>query len=102
MTKVATRFPDFNQLFPKGRAIQSSAIREILKVTGASGSHFRWRLAFIGDVPVTEMLSAFDRVLTAKGREALQYSTTEGICPFARMDRRARQTPTRRSRRMKC
>ena len=40
------------------------------------------RRAGSNESPVSEMLSAFDRVLTAKGREALQYSTTEGFAPL--------------------
>lgn len=76
--------PDFNQLFSaRARAIQSSAIREILKVTERPEViSFAGGLPSSATFPVTEMLAAFDRVLTAKGKEALQYSTTEGFAPL--------------------
>lgn len=76
--------PDFNQLFSeRARAIQSSAIREILKVTERPEViSFAGGLPSSATFPVVEMLAAFDRVLTAKGREALQYSTTEGFAPL--------------------
>ena len=76
--------PDFNLLFSeRARAIQSSAIREILKVTERPEViSFAGGLPSSATFPVDEMLSAFDRVLTAKGREALQYSTTEGFAPL--------------------
>ena len=79
-----TASPDFNQLFSeRARAIQSSAIREILKVTERPEViSFAGGLPSSATFPVVEMLAAFDRVLTAKGREALQYSTTEGYAPL--------------------
>ena len=79
-----TASPDFNQLFSeRARAIQSSAIREILKVTERPEViSFAGGLPSSATFPVVEMMAAFDRVLTAKGREALQYSTTEGFAPL--------------------
>lgn len=76
--------PDFNRLFSqRARAIQSSAIREILKVTERPEV-----ISFAGGLPspltfpTEAMRVALDRVLTANGREALQYSTTEGYAPL--------------------
>lgn len=76
--------PDFNRLFSaRARAIQSSAIREILKVTERPEV-----ISFAGGLPspltfpVDAMRASLDRVLAANGREALQYSTTEGYAPL--------------------
>ncbi len=76
--------PDFNQLFSeRARAIQSSAIREILKVTERPEViSFAGGLPAPATFPVQEMRAALDKVLTTKGREALQYSTTEGFAPL--------------------
>jgi 2-aminoadipate transaminase len=75
---------DFNAMFSeRARAIESSAIREILKVTERPEV-----ISFAGGLPapvtfpVEEMRASLDRVLTANGREALQYSTTEGFAPL--------------------
>ena len=80
----ALRSPDFNTLFSqRARAIQSSAIREILKVTERPEV-----ISFAGGLPSSEtfpierMRASLDRVLSANGREALQYSTTEGYAPL--------------------
>jgi 2-aminoadipate transaminase len=76
--------PDFNRLFSaRARAIQSSAIREILKVTERPEV-----ISFAGGLPspltfpTEAMRAALDRVLEQSGREALQYSTTEGYAPL--------------------
>jgi len=76
--------PDFDTLFSqRARAIQSSAIREILKVTERPEV-----ISFAGGLPSSEtfpidrMRASLDRVLSANGREALQYSTTEGYAPL--------------------
>jgi len=75
---------DFNRLFSgRARAIESSAIREILKVTERPEV-----ISFAGGLPspltfpVAAMRASLDRVLSAAGREALQYSTTEGYAPL--------------------
>lgn len=75
---------DFGRLFSeRARAIQSSAIREILKVTERPEViSFAGGLPAPATFPVDEMRVALDRVLTGKGREALQYSTTEGFAPL--------------------
>ncbi|WP_038372654.1 PLP-dependent aminotransferase family protein [Brachybacterium phenoliresistens] len=61
------------------RRMTSSAIREILKVTQQPEV-----ISFAGGLPAPELFpleevrAASDRILAARGREALQYSTTEG------------------------
>ena len=76
--------PDFDSLFSsRARAIQSSAIREILKVTERPEViSFAGGLPAPETFPVKETQAALDRVLTSTGREALQYSTTEGYAPL--------------------
>ena len=76
--------PDFETLFSgRARAIQSSAIREILKVTERPEViSFAGGLPAPETFPVKETLAAMERVLTGCGREALQYSTTEGFAPL--------------------
>jgi 2-aminoadipate transaminase len=64
----------------------SSAIRELLKLTSRPEI-----ISFAGGLPapelfpVEEVRSAVDRVLTAHGTSALQYSTTEGYPPLRDM-----------------
>lgn len=61
------------------RRMTSSAIREILKVTRQPEV-----ISFAGGLPAPELFpleevrAATDRILAERGREALQYSTTEG------------------------
>jgi len=76
--------PNFDALFSaRARAIQSSAIREILKVTERPEViSFAGGLPAPETFPVKETLAALERVLTTSGREALQYSTTEGFAPL--------------------
>ena len=80
----AINAPDFNALFSaRARAIQSSAIREILKVTERPEViSFAGGLPAPATFPVEEMRRSLDRVLSSRGREALQYSTTEGFAPL--------------------
>ncbi|MCL6478895.1 MAG: PLP-dependent aminotransferase family protein [Peptococcaceae bacterium] len=65
------------------KQMQSSAIREILKVTESPDI-----ISFAGGLPAPEMFpvkqirQAFDRVLGEEGASALQYSTTEGYLPL--------------------
>lgn len=75
---------DIQRLFSeRARAIQSSAIREILKVTERPEViSFAGGLPAPSTFPVGEMQAALDRVLQTRGREALQYSTTEGFAPL--------------------
>lgn len=76
--------PDFDRLFSsRARALQSSAIREILKITERPEViSFAGGLPAPATFPVAEMRAAFDKVLASNGREALQYSTTEGFAPL--------------------
>jgi len=76
--------PDFDRLFSsRAKAIQSSAIREILKITERPEViSFAGGLPAPATFPVDAMRAAFERVLAGRGREALQYSTTEGYAPL--------------------
>ena len=87
--------PNVEQLFSeRARAIQSSAIREILKVTERPDViSFAGGLPSAATFPVAEMQAAFGRVFSASGREALQYSTTEGYKPLREWVARHVSTP---------
>jgi len=76
--------PDFNRfLSARARALQSSAIREILKITErAEVISFAGGLPAPATFPVEAMQAAFAKVLAERGREALQYSATEGYAPL--------------------
>jgi len=76
--------PNFDRLFSgRARALQSSAIREILKITERPEViSFAGGLPAPATFPVDEMRVALDKVLLNNGREALQYSTTEGYAPL--------------------
>lgn len=80
----ACKSPNFDALFSaRARAIESSAIREILKVTERPEViSFAGGLPAPETFPVNETRAAIDRVLANNGREALQYSTTEGYAPL--------------------
>lgn len=87
--------PDFNRLFStRARELQSSAIREILKITELPEV-----ISFAGGLPapvtfpVDEMRAAMTQVLAGNGREALQYSTTEGYAPLREWIARRCSTP---------
>ncbi len=75
---------DFSRLFSsRARAIESSAIREILKVTERPEViSFAGGLPSAATFPIDTMRAALDGVLRGKGRDALQYSTTEGYAPL--------------------
>ncbi len=87
--------PDFDSIFSsRAKAIQSSAIREILKVTERPEViSFAGGLPAPETFPVKETLAAMERVLTASGREALQYSTTEGYAPLREWIAKRNSTP---------
>lgn len=76
--------PDFDRfLSARARALQSSAIREILKITErAEVISFAGGLPAPATFPVEAMQVAFAKVLAERGREALQYSATEGYAPL--------------------
>ncbi len=79
-----TKAPDFDRLFSnRARALQSSAIREILKITERPEViSFAGGLPAPATFPVDQMRAALEKVLINNGREALQYSTTEGYAPL--------------------
>ena len=83
MTK-GIKTPDFDRLFSsRARTLQSSAIREILKITERPEViSFAGGLPAPATFPVDEMRIALEKVLVNNGREALQYSTTEGYAPL--------------------
>ena len=63
--------------------MQSSAIREILKVTERPEViSFAGGLPAPATFPVDMLRAALDRVLSVSAHEALQYSTTEGYAPL--------------------
>lgn len=87
--------PDFDRyLSGRARGLQSSAIREILKITErAEVISFAGGLPAPATFPVPEMRAAFDKVLAERGREALQYSATEGYAPLREWIARRIGTP---------
>jgi len=65
------------------RGMKPSAIREILKLTqGGQVISFAGGLPAPQLFPVEELRRAAETVLTQRGHEALQYSTTEGYAPL--------------------
>lgn len=87
--------PDFSRLFSeRARMIESSAIREILKVTERPEViSFAGGLPSAETFPVARMRASLDRVLDENGRDALQYSTTEGYAPLREWIARRLSTP---------
>ena len=67
----------------RAEQLQSSAIREILKVTMRPEIiHFAGRLPSPETVPVETMQRAFDAVLSRQGKIALQYGPSDGYKPL--------------------
>jgi 2-aminoadipate transaminase len=67
----------------RARAITSSVIREILKITERPEViSFAGGLPSPATFPVEVMKDAFDRVLMTQGKSALQYGPTEGYAPL--------------------
>jgi 2-aminoadipate transaminase len=67
----------------RAKAITSSVIREILKITERPEViSFAGGLPSPATFPVEVMKAAFDRVLTTQGKAALQYGPTEGYAPL--------------------
>lgn len=67
----------------RAQALQSSAIREILKVTERPEViSFAGGLPSPATFPVEAINAALQKVLSEKGQVALQYSTTEGYAPL--------------------
>ncbi|EJN08794.1 PLP-dependent aminotransferase family protein [Herbaspirillum sp. YR522] len=71
------------QFSHRAEQMQSSAIREILKVTMRPDiTSFAGGLPSPLTFPVEHMKAAFDRVLTQQGKVALQYGPTDGYLPL--------------------
>jgi 2-aminoadipate transaminase len=72
-----------DRLSSRMRGMKSSAIRELLKLTTRAEV-----ISFAGGLPAPdffpwqEIEAATDRILETRGKEALQYSTTEGFLPL--------------------
>ena len=67
----------------RAKALKSSVIREILKVTANPDViSFAGGLPAPESFPVAQMKAAFDRVLANDPQAALQYSTTDGYAPL--------------------
>ncbi|MFZ6656606.1 PLP-dependent aminotransferase family protein [Undibacterium sp. TJN19] len=67
----------------RAEQLQSSAIREILKVTmRPEVISFAGGLPSPETFPVDRMRAAFDKVLTQQGKSALQYGPTDGYAPL--------------------
>src|SRR6478672_13679441 len=67
----------------RAQQLQSSAIREILKITMRPDIiSFAGGLPSPATFPVERMREAYDRVLTRQGLVALQYGPTDGYLPL--------------------
>jgi len=67
----------------RSQQLKSSAIREILKITMRPEiTSFAGGLPSPETFPVEQMKVAFDKVLTAQGKVALQYGPTDGYAPL--------------------
>lgn len=67
----------------RAQQLQSSFIREILKITQQPEIiSFAGGLPSPATFPVEEMKGAFDRVLSSAGKTALQYGPTDGYMPL--------------------
>ncbi len=78
--------PWMHRYAQRTQRMTSSAIRELLKLTSRPDI-----ISFAGGLPAPELFpieefrAAADRVLARQGRQALQYSTTEGYLPLREM-----------------
>jgi 2-aminoadipate transaminase len=71
------------QFSERARQLQSSAIRDILKVTARPDViSFAGGLPSPQTFPVEHLRVAYDRVLTREGKVALQYGPTDGYLPL--------------------
>jgi 2-aminoadipate transaminase len=71
------------QLSERAKNLKSSAIRDILKVTSRpSIISFAGGLPSPDTFPVDQLKGAFDKVLSAQGKAALQYGPTDGYAPL--------------------
>jgi 2-aminoadipate transaminase len=71
------------QFSERAQQLQSSAIREILKITQRPEIiSFAGGLPSPATFPVERMKAAFDKVLSENGKQALQYGPTDGYAPL--------------------
>jgi 2-aminoadipate transaminase len=71
------------QFSERAQKLQSSVIREILKVTmRPEVTSFAGGLPSPATFPVERMQAAFDKVLSTHGKVALQYGPTDGYAPL--------------------
>lgn len=71
------------QFSERASQLQSSAIREILKITQRPEiTSFAGGLPSPATFPVEVMKAAYDKVLTEHGKQALQYGPTDGYAPL--------------------
>ncbi|MCG2583307.1 PLP-dependent aminotransferase family protein [Massilia sp. TS11] len=79
----------------RAAALQSSFIREILKVTQRPEIiSFAGGLPSPATFPVERMKAAFDKVLSESGKVALQYGPTDGYTPLREWVAASLSTPT--------
>ena len=79
----------------RAEALQSSFIREILKITQRPEIiSFAGGLPSPATFPVAEMKLAFDKVLSERGHVALQYGPTDGYAPLREWIAASLSTPT--------
>ena len=71
------------QFSERAQQLQSSAIREILKITQRPEIiSFAGGLPSPATFPVERMKAAYDKVLSETGKQALQYGPTDGYAPL--------------------
>ncbi|HEX8785205.1 MAG TPA: aminotransferase class I/II-fold pyridoxal phosphate-dependent enzyme, partial [Telluria sp.] len=71
------------QFSERAQQLQSSAIREILKITQRPEIiSFAGGLPSPATFPVDRMKAAYDKVLSESGKQALQYGPTDGYAPL--------------------
>ena len=71
------------QFSERAQQLQSSAIREILKITQRPEIiSFAGGLPSPATFPVERMKAAYDKVLSDNGKQALQYGPTDGYAPL--------------------
>jgi 2-aminoadipate transaminase len=81
--KIESPTPMQWQFAARAQQLQSSVIREILKVTMRPEIiSFAGGLPSPATFPVDQMRAAFDKVLSMQGKVALQYGPTDGYAPL--------------------
>jgi 2-aminoadipate transaminase len=81
--KIENRTPIRWHFAARAQRLQSSAIREILKITMRPEIiSFAGGLPAPATFPVERMRAAFDKVLSTEGKVALQYGPTDGYAPL--------------------